>query len=52
MNKWKVYKNEFQSYLKIERSLSSNTIDGYLEDMNKLEQFMDMDFPGVPPEKV
>jgi integrase/recombinase XerD len=52
MNKWKVYKNEFQSYLKIERSLSSNTIDGYLEDMNKLEQFMDMNFAGVPPEKV
>ncbi len=52
MNKWKVYKNEFQSYLKIERSLSSNTIEGYLEDMNKLEQFIEMDYPGVSPEKV
>jgi len=52
MNKWKIYISEFQSYLKIERSLSANTIEGYLEDMNKLEQFMEMEYPTVPPDLV
>jgi len=52
MNKWKVYISEFQSYLKIERSLSKNTIEGYLEDVHKLEQFIEMKYSGLPPEKL
>lgn len=52
MNKWKGYISEFQSYLKIERSLSKNTIDGYLEDMHKLEQFIEMNHPGLDPDKL
>ena len=30
---------EFKSYLKIERSLSDNTIDSYLRDVRKLSDF-------------
>ena len=52
MNIWDRHIQEFRSYLKIERSLSANTIDGYIEDMNKLHQFMDMEYPDVAPDKI
>lgn len=52
MNIWDRHIQEFRSYLKIERSLSANTIDGYIEDMNKLHQFMDMEYPNVAPDKI
>ncbi len=52
MSQWNRYKNEFKAYLHIERSLSENTLVSYLEDLNKLEQFMDMELPGVNPTKV
>jgi integrase/recombinase XerD len=52
MNIWDRYIQEFRSYLKIERSLSTNTVEGYIEDMLKLQQFMDMEHPETPPHKV
>lgn len=52
MNSWKIHISDFKSFLKIERSLSENTIEGYLEDVSKLEQFIDMEFPDTIPEKV
>ncbi|UTW66054.1 site-specific tyrosine recombinase XerD [bacterium SCSIO 12643] len=52
MNSWNSYIQEFRSYLKIERSLSPNTIEGYIEDMFKLQQYMEMEHPGVSPKKV
>ena len=36
---WKISIKEFKSYLKIERSLSDNTIDSYLRDIRKLAKF-------------
>ena len=36
---WKISIKEFKSYLKIERSLSDNTIDSYLKDVRKLAKF-------------
>ena len=36
---WKQSIKEFKSYLKIERSLSDNTIDSYLRDVQKLAKF-------------
>lgn len=52
MNSWNSYIQEFRSYLKIERSLSPNTIEGYIEDMLKLQQYMEMEHPGISPKKV
>ena len=52
MDQWAQQKLEFKSYLKIERSLSHNTVVGYIEDFSKLEQFMKMEFPNVNPDKV
>ena len=36
---WKQSIKEFKSYLRIERSLSENTIDSYLRDIRKLAKF-------------
>mgnify|MGYP001349658704 FL=1 len=36
---WEKSIKEFKTYLKIERSLSSNTIDSYLRDVKKLARF-------------
>jgi len=36
---WKQSIKEFKTYLKIERSLSDNTIDSYLRDVRKLAKF-------------
>ena len=36
---WKTSIKEFKTYLKIERSLSDNTIDSYLRDIKKLAHF-------------
>ena len=36
---WKQSIKEFKSYLRIERSLSDNTIDSYLRDIQKLAKF-------------
>jgi len=36
---WSSYIKGFKSYLKLERSLSGNSIDAYLNDINKLAQY-------------
>ena len=36
---WKTSIKEFKTYLKIERSLSDNTIDSYIRDVKKLSYF-------------
>ena len=36
---WERSIKEFKSYLKIERSLSNNTVDSYLRDVRKLQTF-------------
>ena len=36
---WKTSIKEFKTYLKIERSLSDNTIDSYIRDVKKLAFF-------------
>ncbi len=36
---WKEALSEYKSYLKLEKSLSQNTVDAYLRDLKKLERF-------------
>ncbi|HAN77360.1 MAG TPA: tyrosine recombinase XerD [Bacteroidales bacterium] len=36
---WKTYINEFEAHLLLEKGLSTNTIEAYLRDVSKLEQF-------------
>jgi integrase/recombinase XerD len=39
---WKSLIKGFGSYLKLERSLSANTVEAYIHDMEKLEQFIQL----------
>jgi integrase/recombinase XerD len=40
MQDWEYYIREFGNYLKLERALSQNSIEAYLHDVGKLEQFL------------
>jgi integrase/recombinase XerD len=44
---WDLQIKHFVNYLKLERSLSGNSIDAYLQDVEKLKQFMEMAYPKV-----
>lgn len=46
---WETHIKHFGSYLKLERSLSSNSIQAYVRDVEKLGQFIEMKFAGVSP---
>lgn len=48
---WSSSQKGFRSYLKLERSLSPNTIDGYLHDVHLLEQYFEIIHAQIPPDK-
>jgi len=49
---WSTYIKSFQSYLKIERGLSQNTIDNYSFDIERLCAFLDANSISVSPIKI
>jgi len=49
---WELHIKHFSSYLKLERSLSGNSVEAYLHDVELLRQFMMMKHPLVTPVKV
>jgi len=49
---WEMYIKHFSHYLKIERSLSTNSVEAYVHDAELLHQFMVMRHPQVSPIKV
>ena len=46
---WEIHIKHFSHYLKIERSLSANSIEAYVHDVALLRQFMEMTAPLVSP---
>lgn len=42
MNTWQRYIKDFKHYLKLERGLSANTIENYCFDLQKLEQYLEV----------
>src|ERR1700755_332868 len=44
-----MYNKHFGHYLKLERSLSENSIEAYLHDVNLLRQFMETNHPQRSP---
>jgi integrase/recombinase XerD len=38
---WEVYKKGYKAYLQLERSLSDNSVEAYLRDIEKLTQFLE-----------
>ena len=49
---WKTTIQAFESYLTLERGLSVNSIEAYLRDVHKLQQYFDEEGKNVSPEKV
>lgn len=49
---WKSYIDQFKAYLQLERSLSPNSIEAYIRDAEKLEQFLDMNNRKKTPNEV
>ncbi|HPF52866.1 MAG TPA: site-specific tyrosine recombinase XerD [Draconibacterium sp.] len=50
--KWEESKKGYENYLKLEKSLSQNSIAAYINDINKLADFLDSKYKGVVPDKV
>jgi integrase/recombinase XerD len=49
---WKSYIKSYQSYLRIERGLSKNTIDNYTFDIERLCLFLEENSISVSPQKI
>jgi integrase/recombinase XerD len=50
--KWDSYINGYASYLKLERSLSANSVASYIEDTQKLSQFFASEHTSITPQRV
>jgi integrase/recombinase XerD len=50
--KWEESKKGYENYLKLEKSLSQNSIAAYINDINKLVDFLESNQKKVAPEKV
>ena len=49
---WQQYLKSFKNYLKLERSLSDNSIEAYLRDVEKLWQFCDSEYGNLSPTQI
>ena len=49
---WDKLSQQFANYLKLERSLSDNSVQAYVRDVAKLKQFIDISNLEVSPQKV
>jgi len=50
--KWEDSKKGFESFLRLEKSLSANSVAAYINDINKLTSFLEEKYKKLPPEKV
>lgn len=49
---WDIYTKQFKNYLKLERSLSENSVEAYVRDIVKLRQFSEISNWNPNPEKL
>lgn len=49
---WENAIKDFKAYLKIEKSLSDNSIEAYIHDVSHLSRFCQSQFKPIPPDKV
>jgi len=49
---WEEGKKGFENYLKLEKSLSQNSVSAYVNDINKLVVFLDKKYSNITPLKV
>ncbi len=50
--KWSDSKKGYESFLRLEKSLSQNSVSAYINDINKLISFLDDDYKKLTPDKV
>ncbi len=50
--KWSESKKGFENFLRIEKSLSQNSVAAYINDINKFTSFLEIETKKIPPEKV
>jgi integrase/recombinase XerD len=48
-NSWALYNKEFSNYLKLERSLSANSVEAYIHDVVLLQQYVELSALQVSP---
>ncbi|WP_420385853.1 site-specific tyrosine recombinase XerD [Roseivirga sp.] len=46
---WDIYIQEYENYLKLERSLSTNSVEAYVRDVSKLKQFLELSGEKITP---
>ena len=49
---WQALIKAYEGFLKLEKGLSSNSIEAYLSDIGKLEQFLELSQMEVGPEEL
>ncbi|MCF6404262.1 site-specific tyrosine recombinase XerD [Chitinophaga filiformis] len=49
---WDIYLKGFKAYLQLERSLSANSIEAYIRDVEKLVQYLQSAGTPLPPDQV
>ncbi|MFN8357258.1 MAG: site-specific tyrosine recombinase XerD [Spirosomataceae bacterium] len=49
---WQSYLKNFKSYLQLERSLSANSLEAYLHDVRKLQEYLEISGYDVAPNEV
>ena len=49
---WQSYIKQFKNYLRLERSLSANSVDAYVRDVEKLAEYIELAKLDVSPNKV
>src|SRR4051812_21342133 len=49
---WEVYKKGFKGWLRLERSLSENSVSAYLHDVEKFTEFLQINGTLKSPDKV
>ena len=49
---WSESKKGYETFLRLEKSLSPNSVSAYVNDINKLITFVEVNFPNLAPETV
>jgi integrase/recombinase XerD len=49
---WEIYKKGFKAYLQLEKSLSENSVQAYIHDIEKLTQFLSFSDPELKPNEI
>ncbi len=49
---WSESKKGYETFLRLEKSLSPNSVSAYVNDINKLITFVEVNFPNLTPETV